>query len=323
MNKILVLLYHGVTTEENTRTLDLRNYNFKHLNKKIFEKQIQIISKKCNIISVNELVNYWNGNYEYKKPTVLVTFDDGFRNNLHIAKPILEKYQVPATFYISTGNVSNQELFWVDILEIIFNKSKLYKLDKERMPHLYKLFFNHSKNIIFDNRNSRIEILNKVKKKLKLCHPIIRNKIIENISNELEVENSFKVKDYHPDYSILNWEEVKKIELSDLFTIGGHSRWHNILSTLTGEELVEEIKGSIEDLKTNLGSFSGHYAYPEGQKDHFNIETIQVLKKFGVKSCPSAQQGLAEKNTQSLFDFKRVMVGIDQSSKKYLKDFIL
>ena len=38
--------------------------------------------------------------------------------------------------------------------------------------------------------------------------------------------------------------------------------------------------------------FSGHYAYPEGQKEHFNSETIEVLKKLGVRACPSAIQGL-------------------------------
>ena len=120
----------------------------------------------------------------------------------------------------------------------------------------------------------------------------------------------------------LNWEELKEMNASSLFTIGGHSRWHNILSKLTGKELEEEIYGSIKDLKINLGSFSGHYAYPEGQNEHFNSETKKVLKKFGVKACPSARQGLLDKSSQNLFNFKRVMIGIDNSSEKILNDFI-
>ena len=146
MNSILVLLYHGVTDQSAGKFNNLRNYNKKHLNKNTFEKQIESINKSCEVISIDQLVHYWNTNYEIKKPTVVITFDDGFRNNYSIAKPILEKYEVPATFYISTGNVSEQKLFWVDLLEIIFSKTRIKEINSKTFPTIYS-FIPNQKNL--------------------------------------------------------------------------------------------------------------------------------------------------------------------------------
>lgn len=322
MNSILVLLYHGVTDQSAGKFNNLRNYNEKHLNKNTFEKQIESINNSCEVISIDQLVHYWNTNYEVKKPTAVITFDDGFKNNYSIAKPILEKYEVPATFYISTGNVNDQELFWVDLLEIIFSNTKIKEINSKTFPNIYSFFPNQKNKINIVNRLSKIKVLNLVKKKLKVCDPKFRVKKINNIAIELKVENYYKMDKCNSEYSILSWDEVRDIDSKDLFTIGGHSRWHNILSKLSGIDLEEEINGSIKDIKNNLGIFSGHYAYPEGQKEHFNSETIEALKKFGVKACPSAIQGLAEIPSQSLFNFKRVMVGIDSSSNKLIRDYI-
>ena len=165
------------------------------------------------------------------------------------------------------------------------------------MPNIFNLIYPEDKMICINNRFNKIKILNKIKKKLKLFHPLLRQQKITKISSELKVEISFKPDEYNKDYSILNWEELKIMNSSSLFTIGGHSRWHNILSKLTGKELEDEINGSIKDIKSNLGALCEHYAYPEGQKEHFNSETIKVLKKFGIKACPSAIQGFAEKRS--------------------------
>ena len=322
MKKILVLLYHGVTNFKAGENNNLRNYNSKHLSKTIFEDQIEQISKSCNVISTDELIKNWQEKIEYKKPTVVITFDDGFQNNFSIAKPILEKYKVPATFYISTGNITNQKIFWVDTLEIMFTDTVIKEIVPKNTPFISDLISKDIQNLTLESRDNKIKILDKIKQKLKLCHPKKRNFFLENVAKELEVEKSYSIKDSHQDYSVLSWDELKKIKSNSLFTIGGHSRWHNILSKLKGQELEEEIYGSIKDIENNLGSFSGHYAYPEGQAEHFNLETIKILKKYGVKACPSAMQGLAEKNTQNLFNFKRVMVGIDQTSNSYLKKYL-
>ncbi|HYC27552.1 MAG TPA: polysaccharide deacetylase family protein [Chitinophagaceae bacterium] len=62
-----------------------------------FEQQLQVISRH--------------------KKNIIITFDDGYIDNYTVAKPLLEKYQLPATFFIATGNIDSGKEFWWDELE--------------------------------------------------------------------------------------------------------------------------------------------------------------------------------------------------------------
>ena len=320
MNETLVLLYHGVTNSKR-RQSSLRNYNSKHLYIKTFEEQISYVKKNFNVIPLNEFVKNWGNNEISTKKNVVITFDDGFKNNFDIAAPILEKYETPATFYISTGNVTDRELFWVDLLEIAFDETPKTKISINEIPTIFKLTFPLLKNETNFNLYLKIQALDLIKKKLKIISPDKRTNLIKGICEELEINHIQKMSSKHYDYSTMTWNDIKKLVKKDLFTIGGHSHFHNILTTLNNKELNSEIIKSISLLKENLGEFSGHYAYPEGQKNHYDERSKNVLKENGVIACPSAIMGYANPIYQDLFDFKRVMIGIDQKSNYYLYNY--
>ena len=90
--------------------------------------------------------------------------------------------------------------------------------------------------------------------------------------------------------------------------IGLHSFKHEILSKLKKDELKINIKKSLQLIfkKTKVKTIMA--AYPEGQKNHYNNNIINNLKKFGIKICPTAIKGQNTNNT-NLFFLKRYMVG--------------
>lgn len=101
----IILLYHRVAELEN-------DINFLSVNQKNFENQLIYLSKKFNIISLNELVDDLKAN-KLKRGSVVVTFDDGYADNLHNALPILKKHKIPATIFVTAGKVGNDSpFFW-------------------------------------------------------------------------------------------------------------------------------------------------------------------------------------------------------------------
>jgi peptidoglycan/xylan/chitin deacetylase (PgdA/CDA1 family) len=297
-NNIKILLYHGIRKIKN---IGIQNYSNKHLHIKDFIKQMKFIKKNLNIISMDQ-VEYLIKN-KIDKPYVAVTFDDGFKNNYDLAADVLDFYNIPATFYVSTAYIGKKKMFWVDILEDIFNNKIKDKLE-------IKL----SKNYIFDTstKYKRINTLNYVKNYCKNAIFYEKERVLNflikkfNFKNKISINNSYN-------YKSMNWKDVLDIGNNKNFIIGGHSHNHEILSKLPKDLMKKEIKTCIDLLSKKLKKKINHFSYPEGLGNHFNENIINFLKKSGITTCPTAINGVNFSN-QDLFRLKRIMVGMNKIS---------
>ena len=117
-----ILLYHGIYNDK--LILNGRNSSKKHIKASIFEKQISYLAKNKKLISMNNIRDAYDRNFNIENGSVAITFDDGFLNNYKIAWPILEKYNVPATFYLSTRFISEKKKIWTDLIENLILTTK-------------------------------------------------------------------------------------------------------------------------------------------------------------------------------------------------------
>ncbi len=110
-HKALVFMYHKIG-EPATDVWDIA------VSQKNLEEHFLYL-KDQNIVSLNELSHYLQKK-KIKKNCIAITFDDGYLDNFLLAKPLLEKYQLPATFFLPTINIGQQKEFWWDELEYLF-----------------------------------------------------------------------------------------------------------------------------------------------------------------------------------------------------------
>lgn len=85
-----------------------------------FEEQMSYLKKQgYTSISLEELNNYYEGNFNLPDKPIIITFDDGYEDNLLAALPIMEKYNMRSTVFIVTGLVGTREyLSWQQIAEM-------------------------------------------------------------------------------------------------------------------------------------------------------------------------------------------------------------
>lgn len=114
--KALVLMYHRVA-EPASDVWEVA------VSPDRFEQQLQVLKQNYHVIPLKELVDGFK-NGAIKKNSIAITFDDGYVDNYLAAKPLLEKYGLPATFFIASGNVGQPREFWWDELEhlILFSE---------------------------------------------------------------------------------------------------------------------------------------------------------------------------------------------------------
>ena len=105
-----ILMYHGIDKYENM------DYNARFFSEKNFKNQLIYFKKNYNIVSLDDY--FKNKNLSSNKLNIAITFDDGYKNNFKYALPILEKLKVPAIFYITGLNNTNDKIIWADLIDI-------------------------------------------------------------------------------------------------------------------------------------------------------------------------------------------------------------
>lgn len=111
--KVTVLMYHGVIGD--TRSDDLSRLSDFNIAESVFERQMQHLSSNCNVISAEDA--FEGRNLSRRKRSIVISFDDGYRNNYLNAYPILKKYRLPALVSITTGFVNDRVPLVNDVLE--------------------------------------------------------------------------------------------------------------------------------------------------------------------------------------------------------------
>jgi len=293
LDSFVILLFHGVVKEINT---EIRNYTRKHILAKEFESLLEQLKKKGESLSMDEVIWHYENGKNLPPYSYAVTFDDGFENNFSLAAPILDKHSTPATFYVSTNLVDKNQMTWIDQIEYCFEN-----MDKASIQLPWE-----KSSIKLICKESKIACLEDIRTQVKTTQLYKPEKIVAMIFDQCGLD-PVSSNDHHLDQK-MNWDEVSKLHLHELFTVGGHSHNHISLGSLDSSDMENEIVTSVNYLKNNADISSPHYSYPEGMENDFNKNVIEVLKKNDIKCCPTAIDGLNDLRTSSLFHLKRVMV---------------
>jgi len=262
------------------------------------------LSENKRVVKLTDWIQY------RPKDDVAITFDDSYENLYHNAVPILKKYNLPATFFISTGFVDDlkgigrpfptNRFYWTDIIDYYVNYSNNEKTKLDVYGKEYNL----------KNDEGKINFVEDVKEYLKNCSPKKRDEFIQEFKKEFQAVG-IDMDYYYSDIQNLSWEHIKEIDENPLFDIGGHTHNHEIMSYLSTAELATEITTCLEILEEKLDRKITLFSYPEGQKKHYNDKVIQFLKDSNIVICPSAMPG--DNNAElDNFNLKRIMVGFNE-----------
>jgi len=295
-NNAIILLYHGVTSSYYT---DIKNYSGKHIHQEIFEKQMKLLSTKCYPVSLRSLVYMLSTQNKLPERTVAVTFDDCFQNLYLNAYPILHKYNIPATFFVTAGYVDTDRIIWADILEKVIASSQDNQIQID--------FLENSKIFPITSKIEKIKALTEIKSYLKQINEITKKDFMDLFVNKFYVPRTEPETDL---YYNLTWDQLREMDSHSLFEVGSHTVNHVILSYVDIQTARMEIIESKKIFEHHLNHSIDLFSYPEGQENHFNEDIIQILKEYNFICSPSAIWGDNSPGDDP-FHLKRIMVGFN------------
>ena len=263
-HKRLIITYHGVSLRNQNRI------NGRHLLSDQFEKHLIYLKKNFDVVSLETICEMKRKNITAGRRTLALTFDDGFLNNLQVALPLLERYQLPATFFCCSINLEDETYIhpsdFLDLIHAAVSDTVQVKINE-------KIFVKHEHNLIcpedgmtayqFINSLSyhdwKMTLLN-----LSMSYP--RERITRGVDEEV--------------YKLFNTEHLRRIASSPIASVGSHCHSHVNIKMLSRNEMKEQFDNSEMLLEKYSGRPVNALAYPYG---YYNKEAMELAIGQGYK----------------------------------------
>ena len=295
-----ILMYHGVVEEP----LDVPDWCFISANQ--FKKQMSwLASCSVDVMPLHDAVDAMMAG-RLSKPTVAITFDDGYRNNVETALPVLERHKFSATIFLATGTINSSRALWPSRLNIAISHTDLHTF-----------FWQGIKLDITDDR-ARTVALRRLKERIKEVAGADPERAVTEIEGKLGVPENPLIPRGSP-YSMMDDSDIERAKSSGLIDFGAHSITHPIVSRLDDSSLTTEISGSIREVKALVGEVPLSFAYPNGDRTDYDERAMQRLKACGIKIALSTMTGTNRKGTDCL-QLRRFGVGPDRKHYRFLAD---
>lgn len=257
-------MYHGVTEKKNLK------FNARHISKKTLEKHLKYFKKNFNVVKISEIFEMYRQNKIPDKKIIAITFDDGFENNFNIVLPLLKKYNLPATFFISAICIENDnEVLWPDVINILRQNIENNLIVGKN------IFVKHDKYdfYCFEKNISLLEYLKQQTVKTGTA-----------IIDELKQKNNFCeiLKSVNPEiWKLMSKEQIAELSKSELIEIASHGYTHFNLANIEKDEAYNEIKKSKELLEELIQKKIISIAFPNGS---YNKEINEMCLSSGYKN---------------------------------------
>ena len=265
-----------------------------HTTPERFEEQIQFFNQYFHVCTLEEALRH----SEYDRPLLVISFDDGYRDNYQYAFPILKKYNLPAIIYIVTETLSPKRLTW----------------DNQIFYSLQKAGIVACKNFFEEALNAKISLKpNEFAKNVfnLICEKVpSHEKRLELVSQLAEQTRSIGPESVYHEY-YLTPSQVQEMSQHNI-QFGSHTHRHAFLSASLPEEISFELQESKKVLENVLQKPVDHFCYPSGMKDE---HVLSEVKNAGYHSAATVEEGKNEVSN-ALFELHRY--GVSNQNVHYL-----
>lgn len=295
--RAVVLAYHSIRRSRPCFPM------WHHLLASDFEEQIRLLSERFRCVRLSDLVEELDGG-QVQSSTVAVTFDDGFANNLQVALPILDKYKVPATFFLTTGWIGSGSLPWTEEIALLLAETKTSAL---ALPE---------GTFDCDSESTRAQSYRWIVRHCKQLADGERAGFLERLRRHAHVgARDLRRGPTYDDHRSLTFEELDQLAAWPLAEFGAHTISHPVLSRLSDSEAGREMLQSRAAIAARLGPIK-YFAYPFGGETDFGHRDAELARSAGFHAAFTSLAGTVTAKSDR-FRLPRFGIGEDCS----LEDF--
>jgi peptidoglycan/xylan/chitin deacetylase (PgdA/CDA1 family) len=274
--RVLILGYHRVLPDS---AID-RQYvqPGMYVTPSVLETHVRFLRRHFRIISFEDFLRLqesrgWDLDVRY----CLITFDDGWLDNYTYAYPVLRRYDVPATIFVSTALVGSEEWMWPDKLGWLLTRSAgrpgATAAATDAVIERWKRLSNRT----------IVDLLAEMARRFRVNFP--RQRVF------------------------LDWDEIREMSAGRI-AFGSHGATHRLLPGMSPADVWAEVSGSLQRLQHELDNPLPVFCYPNGDHDDAVVRHVQAA---GYRAAVSTVPGVEAWDRPDRFRLRRIGVHNDVS----------
>jgi len=236
---------------------------------------------------------------------VVLTFDDGYGDNLVHARPLLERHGMPYTVYVASAFADGRgELWWLALEEAIAGSDRL-AIDLDDKPQVFDCATPAAKYRTYDTlywwlraRDDEADL----------------RRVVRAIAADAGIDMGERC-----GALCMGWDELAGLAGSPLVTIGGHTVNHVMLTKVSADTARQEMAAGARRIEAMLGEKPVHFAFPVGDRSSAGAREFAMAADLGFKTAVTTRPGvLFAEHARYLTALPRISVNGEFQRLRYL-----
>ena len=232
-----------------------------------FARQMDYVRRHYSVITCEHLLSWLRGEKDLPRHPLVITFDDGYSDNLAFAYPILKERNLPAIIFLTTGFIGGDLPFYWDYVAYLFSHTQQISA---RLPITGEAAWTTAA----EREKVMISWVDCVKK----LPEAERRQAVSEIAAVLDVRVPERV--FSNLY--LTWEQIRMMDQNNI-EFGAHTVNHPILTRISRDGVQEEVNKSKQQIENEIQRPISTFAYPNGQRSDFSDEVISIVREAGIE----------------------------------------
>lgn len=258
-NKAVVLMYHRVlTADERARTASHPGYV---VSDKTFARHMACLKRRFTVLSEQQFVEHLDDGRPFPDSSCLITFDDGWHDNLTHALPALREHGLPAVVYLPVNFIGARRLFWREALtRVLLEAVRQCRRGDAGLDRLRAVLRTHGLEqvLAIADADPRAAVIEAVQQQ---AHRRMEDDgaLLEELQDILGID----VEALETTDTFLTWEQVRAMAACGL-SFGAHGLEHRLLGDLPAAEADREVRESMRIVADRVGAPVLGLSYPNG-----------------------------------------------------------
>lgn len=250
-------------------------------------QQMKALARVANVLPLEDALGRLAEGEKLPARSVAITFDDGYRDNLDVAVPVLERLGLPATFFLVPRLLSGEVDAWWETIGWALQSSTRTSLEWEDL------------RVSLAEESARDAAYSEVVKRLKLRNQAARERSMSELLGLLDPAGE------RPSL-FMGWEGARELVRRG-FSVQSHTLSHVVLSQEDAEGQRRELGDARRALERELEIEISTIAYPHGGTQHYTAETVKIAEEAGYRWGVTTREAFTTSATAPL-EIRRCLV---------------